>query len=492
MFQRKGDAERGSGSDMSDSERDRLLTREDAVNSQAKPSPSRCRSLWLVIVLFLLIVSYMAAEEFMMMFPEVSFILQPQCKNPGRAWNGQLWGYQVYRNGFEERFKEDKYNSATNPEGDRRKLLQNHNHNSRYEQSSRHLRFPRMLLEAKLSKQPLVVFGTHHKSGTFLAKNLFGSLCKINRWCCIFHVTRDAFPALENTIEEEPNLRVLGHAQWVWHPAELGVPYKFIHFYRDPYAKIISGYNYHALASEPWTKRALPYNKTCILSPGKVKSVKKALESRDVIEFCTGVQLCTPCCRREHEASAANDGKVYLPEHHVSGENRRQHTGKGKREFDYRNGAEYDYLCRHLGSVNTSITDAYNTLSVEKGLRAEAGLQYYENLRMVRIVNSTRHDKGTLNIDIDKITNNLEDGYRKILHHIDPMMSQSTADSLVEEAKRFDIKSSSSYTYQIGLNSLFSNHISTSTKADKETVKSLLRNDAEIEALYNPLYDLLK
>lgn len=30
--------------------------------------------------------------------------------------------------------------------------------------------------------------------------------------------------------------------QWIWHPNELGVPYKFVHFYRHPFKKIVSGF----------------------------------------------------------------------------------------------------------------------------------------------------------------------------------------------------------------------------------------------------------
>ena len=34
----------------------------------------------------------------------------------------------------------------------------------------------------------------------------------------------------------------LSPIQWVWHPSELNVPYKFLHFYRHPFKKIVSGY----------------------------------------------------------------------------------------------------------------------------------------------------------------------------------------------------------------------------------------------------------
>lgn len=36
--------------------------------------------------------------------------------------------------------------------------------------------------------------------------------------------------------------------QWVWHPKELGVPYKFVHFYRHPFKKIVSGFRWDIAA----------------------------------------------------------------------------------------------------------------------------------------------------------------------------------------------------------------------------------------------------
>lgn len=44
----------------------------------------------------------------------------------------------------------------------------------------------------------------------------------------------------QGRLEEDPS--VIGHSQWVWFPEELGVPYRFVHFYRHPFKKIVSGY----------------------------------------------------------------------------------------------------------------------------------------------------------------------------------------------------------------------------------------------------------
>ena len=41
------------------------------------------------------------------------------------------------------------------------------------------------------------------------------------------------------------------------------MPYKFVHFYRHPFKKIVSGFRYHREGAEAWTKRAHQYNNTC-------------------------------------------------------------------------------------------------------------------------------------------------------------------------------------------------------------------------------------
>ena len=68
--------------------------------------------------------------------------------------------------------------------------------------------------------------------------------------------------------------------QWVWHPKELGVPYKFVHFYRHPFKKIVSGFRYHLEGAEAWTKKVYQYNNTCYYpSNGNVKSTLSSSSS---------------------------------------------------------------------------------------------------------------------------------------------------------------------------------------------------------------------
>jgi hypothetical protein len=56
--------------------------------------------------------------------------------------------------------------------------------------------------------------------------------------------------------------------------------------------------------------------------------------------------------------------------------------------------AEYQYMCKYLGkhAETDSLQDVLKTLPVEQGLAAEASIDYYESLRMVRILEHTKDD----------------------------------------------------------------------------------------------------
>lgn len=159
-------------------------------------------------------------------------------------------------------------------------------------------------------------------------------------WCCIFHVTRDSINVIKETLQNEP-IKVLGHTQWIWNPNEFGIKnYRFIHFYRKPYKKIISGYRYHKDGAEDWClKSTINYTKSCDFSSNEIKSkiipyttqIKtksfrgddnkyivpnnyfnenhlltnsdniKYLTREKIQDYCESVHLCQTCCRKEHE-----------------------------------------------------------------------------------------------------------------------------------------------------------------------------------------------
>ena len=47
-----------------------------------------------------------------------------------------------------------------------------------------------MVSHARASGRPVILWGTHHKTGTYLAQKIFALVCARMSWCCIFHPTR--------------------------------------------------------------------------------------------------------------------------------------------------------------------------------------------------------------------------------------------------------------------------------------------------------------
>ena len=406
-------------------------------------------------------------------------VLSGQCNDPGRAWNGKLGGFQISKNAYADVHNWGKYR------GDDRRLAQSLAPKS---PTTQHQMLRRKISEAHSSGTPIILWGTHHKTGTFLAKDLFGTVCKVMGWCCIFHVTRDPFAHMEKTFHEEERLRIMGHTQWIWHPAELGQDYRFIHFYRDPYNKIISGWHYHEQSSEVWTDKHLPYNDTCGLGTKAVTGAPA--DALAIHRFCMGAKLCAPCCRREHETSAVRDGRLYAPEVHTIGAAREASTMH--REYTYRQSSEYEFVCKHLGRVGkTPLSKALGESNDVEALRTEAALEYYENLRMARIVNSTWHDPKTMNVEVDDFSKNLAHHFEAVMRFIDPRISQTQLEYVLKEVRRFDIGSSESSTYQAVLNSVFSNHFSNLEHERKSSLKEVIREDVVIREQYDKVYDLL-
>ena len=119
------------------------------------------------------------------------------------------------------------------------------------------------------------IFTLIARVGTFLAKKIFSKICARMHWCCIFLSTRDSIHSLNAALYTEP-VDVLGHNHWVWGPRFEGMKnYRFVHFYRKPFNKILSGYRYHFDGIEEWTKKILPYEKSCSFLNSTLRQVKQ-------------------------------------------------------------------------------------------------------------------------------------------------------------------------------------------------------------------------
>jgi hypothetical protein len=318
--------------------------------------------------------------------------------------------------------------------------------------------------KAAYNTTPVIFWGSHHKAGTYLAQKIFSLICAHRGWCCVFGNTRDSRAAMQAALQSEP-VRVMGHNQWVWLPEEFNLPYRFVHFYRHPYKKVLSGYRYHRMASESWCKHPQNFTQVC-QSP-----LAAANLSRDnVLRFCRSVHLCQTCCQREHER----------PE---------------RRQYQARDPAEYAYLCRHLGNVRVSLADTLQTLSRDEGVRTEAALAYFESLRMARIVNHTWHDPYTLNIDIDNTKHDFEGVAWAILRHVGLDFSPDEVSSIARELSFFDFGRSPIYRWSLS-NPLFS-HIDARAEdlaaaTEKRELLTALRDDPATKLLYAPVLALMQ
>jgi len=330
------------------------------------------------------------------------------------------------------------------------------------------------------SNRPIVFWGTHHKTGTFLAKKLFARICAKMQWCCVFHVTRDSVHALTNSIVKEP-VNALGHNHWIWHPLELNMTnYYFIHLYRNPYKKVISGYKYHYDGTEVWTQNKGMFS-ICAAAE-RLSSSHGVANHQDVLEYCNGAYLCETCCRREHEVTEDPRGLS-------------RHLSFQDKKFAPRSKQEYSFICDHLGHLNgSSLQNALHTLPVEKGLLVEAALDYYENLRMTTLVNQTANDPRTLNVDLDYLAHDYNEGIWLILRHLKDIIPKASLLALHDDLKFFDLNASPLYRWS--MNNPVVNHVTESKTIGggqhltSKQMMDILKNHPTVKEFYAPMLEM--
>ena len=433
-------------------------------------------------------------------------ISNSQCKNPLQSWNGKLMSYQVWKNGFEGRPLSHNIHFRSNASHDRRRLF-----NSEREPKQ---------------KQRVILWGAHHKTGTFLAQKVFSVICARMKWCCVFHPTRDSIDAIHHVFSTEP-VSIIGHNQWIWYPEEIAgdKDYIFVHFFRHPVRKIVSGYRYHREGAETWTTSPKPYTDVCSsnlhrlalqfmnTTAPKIVSGKSSLDSSstpasqiptrsDVVDHCKSVHLCVTCCRREHEKFDSIHSKRYasLPSDDLTGRphsRAKSNTGGkilengARREYMIRPATEYAYLCKHLGSAGTSLRDTLRSQSLAEGLATEAALHMYESLRMARIVNHTYHDPRSLNIDLDDLTRDalgFQANIWTLLKHLQLGLSDKELTSLSREIDFYNIKHSTLYKLSMSVPFL-NNHIDTTL--DSKDWGQVLSSQHDFQQAYKPVFQLM-
>lgn len=348
--------------------------------------------------------------------------------------------------------------------------------------------------ESTGEKRSVIIWGTHHRSGTYIAQKLFSTICSHMRWCCLFHPTRSSLSAVHDSLLNERTVHVFGHNQWIWRPQEvLGehVSYRFVHFYRDPVQKVISGYLFHKDGNEAWTRRQGRFGDICekasaIMGKGQSTDAgrtKGGEEQRpsldDVYDYCHAVHLCETCCRKAHEHAQ-----------------RGQAPGQEGGVFRARDQGEYDFICENLGrpAASGSLQDTLAALPLPRGLLLEAALDYYENQRMVQLLQETQHDPHTLHVDVDDVYFHHEENMRRILAHIDLGLAPEALESMLGALNFYSLRTSWYYTST--MNSVLQTHAyspslyasqSNNFSTQNEALRDALLGHPPFVQLYSPM-----
>ena len=388
--------------------------------------------------------------------PEVDMIIHSTCVNnsPFNGWDGTILGIHVWENYSLRKYLDHPYfNIHHNTDRNDRKLT---------------------TLHTIKAKNKVIMWGSHHKTGTYLAQKLFSTICARMSWCCIFHVTKESIDSIKYSLNNDV-VHIIGHTHWIWYPEELGVPYKFIHFYRKPLKKLTSGYRYHKDGAEGWCRKFIKYPKLC---SNKIEAKSKDIISREaVVNYCSYSHLCETCCRREHEKD------IVFGYNYHNYNNNSFHV-----EYATRPSIEYDFLCKYLGNTSTSIMDTLLINPPSKGILIEAALDYYENLRMARIYNHTKYDPNTLNVDLDKYMNNYQAATKQLLKFLDLDIDNNFLINLEYDLNFYDIEKSTVYRWT--MSNPFTNHIDTS--GITFDFNGELLNNKEFMELYKPIFDMIE
>lgn len=405
----------------------------DKIKEKGRKWPIRTILCFSASTLIILWIIFASLHTIRLVMPEIDMVLSSQCKNPLRGWNGKVMSVPVWKNYYKKK--------------DPRYYLTNYEHE--YNPKDQNEECSTSQQTKQQFNQPIVMWGTHHKTGTFLAKKLFSKICSTLNWCCLFFVTRDSFHSMRAGICSE-HVHAFGHNQWMWDPAAFNHSnYRFIHFYRHPFRKIISGYAYHLAGMEEWTKHPLIFKNVCALSANASQAQRKGRDRiESVHEFCHSTHLCEGCCRREHVWDAGREERSEV-EPFLS-----QQT-----EYHLRAEQEYSFICKHLGALGESSLNSYlHESSEEEGLLAEAALDFYESLRMAHVMSWSKADGGrSLQLDLDDFAENFEQSVRRIIHHLGDLIPPAVAPALVKSLLFYDIKQSSLYRWS--MTSPLTNHV---------------------------------
>jgi hypothetical protein len=276
---------------------------------------------------------------------------------------------------------------------------------------------------------------------------------------------------------------VIAHNNWKWNPMKLNISnYKFIHFYRHPYKKIVSAYRYHFDGSEKWTKNYNSFGNICnINSLNSTTTLNQKQTLKIIKSFCKSIHFCEECCLIEHGISISNINVVELDNlkslHHN----------------------EHGFICKSLGKVKKPLQKIYRSkeYSLKKKLEIESALNYYETLNMARVLNETFYDENTVNINVDDLNDSVkfEIAVQKIIKHLAIRIKNVNKQKMIfEQLKYFNLEKS--FLYSLSMSNIFHRHVHQNFEKRKNSnelkiMLEILETNKGITQLYQKVFDLI-
>lgn len=445
----------------------------------------------LLLNLFLIVLTIFAYNMLVYIYPEIPMTIHSTCNNSLSRWNGKIASFQIW-------YRNNKRIKKRDTDLYRLKYLNNLSidqeflHSYLSDSSSQYIASRSIInvnTSAKSSQrgasdQNIIIFvGTHHRTGTYLARKIFSVVCNHMSWCCVFHLSVDTIYDIFHTIYSEKTVHIIGHNHWSWYPEDImklagqydARSYRFVHFYRKPFSKIVSGLKYHKAGSERWTRHDLKFNQSCLRSHQLLQYVQSILEKNyeqesaiyhnviqisDVLrdltpigsnilsynssdieslvwEYCSTIHLCRHCCVQEifrfvssiHQVSSSKSISETL--------DRIRHDLNS-----------HIVICRHLRLMNTSLQD-HHMKNTDNSIDVESSINYYEVLAMMQIVKHTKDDPNTLNVDLSRFREAFEEVVMEILRHLnipnDSLIDQRRYINIVRGIQQYNIKYNSLY-----------------------------------------------
>jgi hypothetical protein len=165
-------------------------------------SGSKCCSVRCCVLgssMCIMVLVYALLSVTLQLMPEMDMYLTSTCKDRSRVWNGKGAGILsdiLNLGGFAGGAVTQRMLRSES-----RGLL-----DYRREQ-------PLQNQQGENGGRPVILIGTHHKTGTYLAKKMFSTICARLQLCCIFHVTNDDEATLKETVNfADPDMV----AHWHW------------------------------------------------------------------------------------------------------------------------------------------------------------------------------------------------------------------------------------------------------------------------------------